>query len=126
MVKSGASKSVLVLSVVFMALLSSCIQNTGSTNTLGGRVRLDDGSPLGGVEITLRWPEGAGSRTVLTDKSGWYSWEFDELVCDLPVTLTPAHPGYEFEPPRYELPNGCGDFLELDFVAQLAASESSM
>ena len=90
--------------------------------TFGGKVLLQDGTPLEGIEVTFFIPEppnidSDGTWRVLTDENGWYSdWAYSSLGGSY-ITITPHHPDYIFSPENYFLSKPFADNLDLNFTA---------
>ena len=90
--------------------------------TFGGKVLLQDGTPLEGIEMTFFIPDppninSDGTWRVLTDENGWYSdWAYSSLGGGY-ITITPHHPGYTFSPDSYFLGKPFSDNLDLNFTA---------
>jgi hypothetical protein len=119
-----------VVSVVFaltlLFLLTRCDSYPGmGTVTLGGMVSLEDGTPLGGIEVTIFWPEIEQELTLVTDTAGRYRHEYADMFDDYRVTVTPLHPDHVFSPPDYDLPRVGGDFLALDFTAMPSTPDTA-
>jgi hypothetical protein len=94
----------------------------GDSVTFGGQVLLQDGSPLGGVEVVFFMPDppnvnSDGTWVVLTDEAGWYSDELYTAWEERDIITTPTHPAYVFSPQRYFLGGAYEDHLDLDFTA---------
>ncbi|MGB3648848.1 MAG: hypothetical protein WBD61_00415 [Desulfobulbales bacterium] len=109
--------------LVVIAFITSCGGGGLSPDvTFGGKVLLQDGKPLEGIEVTFFVPkplniDSDGTWTVLTDENGWYSdWTYSSLGGSY-ITITPHHPDYIFSPDSYFLVKPFSDNLELNFTA---------
>jgi len=69
------------------------VLHTASAATIGGKISLPDGSPLGGVVMQL---SGGGARVTITDSNGNY--HFDNVPVANFYTVTPALVNCHFSP----------------------------
>src|SRR5690606_40343600 len=72
--------------------VQTCALPISSAYTISGRVLDADGNGVPGVAIGIT---GGATGTVTTDEDG--RWSFSGARGQ--VTVTPAHPDYEFDPP---------------------------
>jgi len=94
----------------------------GEVLTYGGKVLLQDGTPLEGIEVTFFLPDppnidSDGTWTVLTDENGWYSDWHSSIWGNRAFSITPHHPDYNFSPTHYYFNESYVDNLDLDFTA---------
>lgn len=76
-----------------------------------GCVRLEDGAPLPGVQVQIRWVDSADpwTRNEVTDADGRYEWSWPNRPILGPTTgldhvvVVPSLAGYSFEPPSYDV-----------------------
>ena len=116
----------MVFALTLLLLFTSCPSHYPGMPmiTLGGKVTLEDGTPLAGVAITIVWPEIGQEVTVETNSVGLYRWKYAEMTGDWRVTLTPWHSDYDFLPPKYDLPKEHGDNVSLDFTAMPSSPDT--
>ena len=103
------------------AISLACGLDVYDSALLHGTVRTQDGVPLAGVRIDVRWPDGPdpGDAFTHTDDEGRYAMKiYDGYWLDdwRHVTVTPSLEGWTFEPPLADVrvPDGG---IEVDFVA---------
>ena len=109
--------------LVVIAFITSCGGGGLSPDvTFGGKVLLQDGTPLEGIEVTFFWRdppnfESDGILTAVSDEEGWYGMELSTFSPPSDFTITPSHPYYNFSPERYSFTKVTDDHLDLDFIA---------
>lgn len=112
----------LLFILVVVAFINSCGGGPGEIVTYGGKVLLQDGTPLEGIEVTFFWPnppniDSNGILSAVTDEDGWYSLELSTFSPPSYFSVTPSHPEYNFSPTSYSFGKIEADNLDLNFVA---------
>lgn len=105
-----------ILVFVALVLVGCTAAPSPSAYTISGRVLDADGNGVPGVAIGIT---GGATGTVTTDEDG--RWSFSGARGQ--VTVTPAHPDYEFDPPSRTIAGASGS---VDFVAKMPLPDTDV